>query len=101
MPSSGSRAPSLPPGALGSPHVSPSTSALSLVLSHGEWRKVSQGAPCWASPGAHQDPPPPGRGGKWSSPAPPPQKKVRQGMPMWAWDHLAPLKKQKLKHPPG
>lgn len=46
-------------------------------------------------------PPPPGRGGKWSSPAPPPQKKVRQGMPMWAWDHLAPLKKQKLKHPPG
>lgn len=75
MPSSGSRAPSLPPGALGSPHVSPSTSALSLVLSHGEWRKVSQGAPCWASPGAHQDPPP--RGGAGSGAALPPPKKKR------------------------
>lgn len=74
MPSSGSRAPSLPPGALGSPHVSPSTSALSLVLSHGEWRKVSQGAPCWASPGAHQDPPP-GEGREVEQPCPPPKKR--------------------------
>lgn len=74
MPSSGSRAPSLPPGALGSPHVSPSTSALSLVLSHGEWRKVSQGAPCWASPGAHQDPPPRGGAGSGAALPPPPKK---------------------------
>lgn len=41
---SGSQAPSLPPGALWGPHVSPSTSALSLVLSHGDQRKESQGA---------------------------------------------------------
>lgn len=33
MPSSGSQAPTLPPGPC-APHVSPSTSALSLVLSH-------------------------------------------------------------------
>lgn len=39
---SGSQAPSLPPGVLCGPHVSPSTSALSLVLSHGDWRKESQ-----------------------------------------------------------
>lgn len=39
---SGSQAPSLPPGALCGPHVSPSTSALSLVLSHGDRRKESQ-----------------------------------------------------------
>ena len=56
MPPSGSQAPSLPPRALCGPHVSPSTSALSLVLSHGDCRKVSQGAPCWVSPNAHQDP---------------------------------------------
>lgn len=41
---SGSQAPSLPPGALWGPHVSPSTSALSLVLSHGNRRKESQRA---------------------------------------------------------
>lgn len=44
------------------PHVSPSTSALSLVLSHGDWRKVSQGAPFWASPNVPQDPVGEGRG---------------------------------------
>lgn len=53
---SGSQAPSLPPRGLCGPHVSPSTSALSLVLSHGDWRKVSQGAPCWASPNVPQGP---------------------------------------------
>ena len=78
MPSSGSRAPSLPPGALGSPHVSPSTSALSLVLSHGEWRKVSQGAPCMAAPGAPPAPPP-GEGREVDQPCPPPQKKGEAG----------------------
>lgn len=41
---SGSQAPSLPPGVLCGPHISPSTSALSLVLSHGDGRKESQHA---------------------------------------------------------
>ncbi|KAF3817361.1 hypothetical protein GH733_011761, partial [Mirounga leonina] len=41
---SGSQAPSLPPGALWGPLFSPSTSALSLVLSHGDRRKESQRA---------------------------------------------------------
>ena len=59
---SGSQAPSLPPRGLCGPHVSPSTSALSLVLSHGDWRKVSQGAPFWASPNVPQDPVGEGRG---------------------------------------
>lgn len=41
-------------GALCGPHISPSTSALSLVLSHGDWRKERQSGPCWASQDAHQ-----------------------------------------------
>lgn len=46
MPSSGSQAPTLPPGPV-HPRVSPSTSALSLVLSHRDWKRKS--AICWAS----------------------------------------------------
>lgn len=46
MPSSGSQAPTLPPGPC-APHVSPSTSALSLVLTTETGRGKS--AICWAS----------------------------------------------------
>lgn len=64
---SGSQAPSLPPGALCGPHVSPSTSALSVVLSHGDRRKESPCALAGAQ-NAHQGPGEEGRG-KCISPA--------------------------------
>lgn len=41
-----------PPGALCGPHVSPSTSALSLFLSHGDFGGQRTSAPCWASQNA-------------------------------------------------
>lgn len=65
--SSGSQAPSLPPGALCGPHVSLSTSAHSVVLSHGDRRKESPCALAGAQ-NAHQGPGEEGRG-KCISPA--------------------------------